>query len=224
MISSIQTISVASRASPLARVQVSEVLTDLRHLYPAVEFSCIFQKTVGDIDKLTSLRSLDKTDFFTRELDHMVFAGQCRIAIHAAKDLPEPLPKGLEVIAITRGVDSSDVLVLREGESLAALPSGALIATSSVRREKAVRQLRNDVIFVDVRGTIEERLQRLLDGRADGVVVAEAALIRLGLTHLNRMWLPGETVPLQGKLAVVSRCEDTEMAEMFASIDCRVRL
>jgi hydroxymethylbilane synthase len=216
------TITVASRASPLARTQVQEVLAEIRKAHPNIEFSCIYQKTFGDIDRLTSLRSLDKTDFFTRELDRMLLANECRIAIHAAKDLPEPIPNGLEVIAITRGIDSSDVLVLRQGESLASLQSRALIATSSERREEAVKALWSDVSFVDVRGTIEERLQKLHDKTADGVVVAEAALIRLGLTHLNRIKLPGETTPLQGKLAVVCRTGDIEMIELFGCIDSRV--
>lgn len=217
-------ISVASRESPLALAQVQEVLTEIQRFFPSISFICSFHKTIGDIDKTTSLRTLDKTDFFTRELDKMVLAGDCRIAIHAAKDLPDPIPQGLTIAAITYGVDSSDALVFRKGVSLASLPPGARIATSSIRREEAVRSLRSDVCFQDVRGTIGERLQRLDDGTADGVVVAEAALIRLGLTHLNRVPLPGETVPLQGKLAVVCRCEDGEMIELFSTIDSRVRV
>lgn len=209
----------ASRESPLARAQVQEVLAELRKTYPNVSFSCVFTKTTGDIDRLTSLRSLDKTDFFTKELDRMVLAGRCAAAIHAAKDLPEPLPEGLTIAAITEGVDAADVVVLREGE---ALRPGAIVATSSVRREEAVRALQEDVVFIDLRGTIHERLQKLLDGTADGVVVAEAALIRLELTGLNRIRLPGATAPLQGKLAIVCREDDVALQELFAAIDSRV--
>ena len=215
----ILTITVASRTSPLAHAQVREVLAELQHFYPAATFACTYQKTIGDIDRNTSLRNLDKTNFFTKELDEAVLSGVCRIAIHAAKDLPEPLPKGIAIAAITLGVDPADSLVLRDGESLTSLPAGAIIASSSVRRENAVRALRKDVAFADVRGTIEERLHRLNDGTADGVVVAEAALIRLGLTHLNRIKLPGKSVPLQGKLAVACRADDDEMLGLFASIN-----
>ncbi len=95
------------------------------------------------------------------------------------------------------------------------LKSGARIATSSLRREEAVRQLRSDLVFSDLRGRVEERLSQLEKGTADGVVVAEAALIRLKLTHLNRIHLPGETVPLQGRLAIIGRSDDPEIHQIF---------
>jgi len=108
--------------------------------------------------------------------------------------------------------------VLREGESL---KKGAIIATSSARREAAVRQIREDVIFVDIRGTVNARLEALHAGKVDGVVLAEAALIRLKKTHLNRVRLGGETAPLQGQLAVVTRAGDTKTIQLFLSLDTR---
>ena len=117
----------------------------------------------------------------------MLLKGECRLAIHSAKDLPDPLPKGLCLAALTKGVDSSDSLVFREGEKL---PPNGVVATSSERREECVRLLYPDARFVDLRGNIQQRLSLLIQGRVDGVVVAEAALIRLGLTHLNRIKLP----------------------------------
>lgn len=124
----------------------------------------------------------------------MLLSKTIRLAIHSAKDLPDPLPEGLALALVTKGVDPRDSLVFREGDSLSTLPSGAVIATSSSRREEVVRQLRGDLVFIDLRGDIEERLAKLTDG-ADGVVVAEAALIRLKLTHLNRLILPGKRRP-----------------------------
>lgn len=210
------TIKVGARSSPLSKKQVVEVLSEIQNHYPHITFDCVFTETLGDKDKKTSLRSLDKTDFFTREVDEFVLSGRCRIGIHSAKDLPDPLRKGLQVIAITKGVDSSDVVVMREGESISSLLPNAIIATSSERREEAVRQLRTDLKFVDVRGTIQERLDKLNNGEADGVVIAEAALIRLGLTHLNRQKLPGDTVPYQGQLAIVGKDDDDEMKRIFS--------
>jgi hydroxymethylbilane synthase len=201
-------IKVGARASNLSKRQVEEAQAE----YPHVLFEPIYMKTVGDLDRTTSLRTLGKTDFFTREIDEMLLRGECRIAIHSAKDLPEPLPQGLELIALTKGVDPSDSLVLREGEQLS---KGFVIATSSVRREEMVRALMQDVAFVDIRGTIEERLEKLENGEVDGVVVAEAALIRLGLTCLNRIQLPGETAPLQGRLAILAQEGDIEMRALF---------
>src|SRR5262249_52760384 len=145
----------------------------------------------------------------------MLLEGRCRIAIHSAKDLPDPLPRGITMVALTEGLDPTDVLVLKEGQSLSSLPFGAIIATSSERREKAVKQLRPDFRFIDLRGTIAERLMQLDQGLANGVVVAEAALIRLGLTHLNRVKLPGFSASLQGQLAVTARTGDEEMRRLF---------
>ncbi len=210
-------ISVSARSSPLSRAQVQEILQEIQVFYPNIYFQVTFVKTKGDLDKKTSLRTLEKTDFFTREVDERVIFGKSRIAIHSAKDLPEPLAKSLKVIALTKGVDSSDSLVLRENETLF---EGALVATSSERREKAVKKMGN-FIFEDLRGTIQERLTLLFDHKVDAVVIAEAALIRLKLTHLNRVKIPGKTVPLQGKLAVVAKKEDIEMEQFFAQIDAR---
>ncbi|HEV8051048.1 MAG TPA: hydroxymethylbilane synthase [Parachlamydiaceae bacterium] len=214
-------LTLTSRRSPLAIAQVDEVLKEITLHHPSVQFSCHFIDTTGDIDQKTSLRSLDKTDFFTKEIDEALLSGACRIAVHSAKDLPEPLPQGITLVALTRGVDSSDALVLKPGKTPANLPPKALIATSSVRREEAVRQLMPHASFTDIRGTVNQRLMSLEHDSIDGVVVAEAALIRLGLTNLNRFKLPGDTTPLQGQLAVMARSEDTEMHFLFSCIDAR---
>lgn len=213
-------IETASRGSPLATVQIEEVLQELNRFHPSVKFYCTLIETTGDKDQKTSLRSLGKTDFFTKEIDDLLLSGFCRIGIHSAKDLPDPMPKGLLIAALTKGIDPSDSLVLHPGKNLDTLPSAPLIATSSARREEAVKQLIPHARFTDIRGTIGQRLKALENG-IDGVVIAEAALIRLGLTSLNRLKLPGETVPLQGQLAVVIRSDDTEMATLFSSIDNR---
>jgi hydroxymethylbilane synthase len=211
-------IPIGARTSSLSRAQVQEILTGLRSFHPNVSFEEHYFSSTGDLDQTTSLRVLDKTDFFTKEIDEAVLSGQCRLGIHSAKDLPSPLPKGIVLICLTKGVDTADVLVLREGETLCSLPSAACIATSSLRREETVKQLRQDLSFCDLRGTIEKRLSKLATGEADGVVVAEAALIRLGLTHLNRIRLPGTTTEGQGRLAVLAREGDKEMEELFSCL------
>jgi hydroxymethylbilane synthase len=214
-------ITVGARSSNLSKAQADEVLKELRKFYPWVEFQTTYLETQGDIDQQTSLRTLEKTNFFTKEIDELVLNGKCRIGIHSAKDLPDPLPKGLSLAAVTRGVDSSDALVMRPGVSINTLPSGAWIATSSFRREEMVKELRADLRFKDIRGPIEHRLAQLETGEADGIVIAEAALIRLGLTYLNRIKLPGNTIPLQGQLAIITRFDDEEMHRLFACIDKR---
>lgn len=212
---------VGARRSLLSQAQVREVQSELLNFHPDLAFKELLIETTGDKDQKTSLRTLDKTDFFTKEIDMLLLSGACRIAVHSAKDLPEPIPKGIKVIALTVGVDPSDSLVLRPGENFKNLPAGAIIATSSERRETAVRQLRSDLSFQDIRGTIEQRLQKLDRGDVDGVVIAEAALIRLALTNLNRILLPGETVKYQGQLAIMAREDDHEMFDLFACLDSR---
>lgn len=202
------------RSSPLSRVQFNEV----QQMVGGSLLEPVWVDTIGDKDQNTSLRELEKTDFFTRELDQMLLNKTIRIAIHSAKDLPEPLPKGLSVVGLTQCLDPRDSLVLRPQDTLKSLPWGAKIATSSVRRENAVKKLRSDFYFIDVRGTIEKRLSLLDTGAADGVVIAEAALIRLKLKHINRIILNDESVPLQGRLAIVARSEDHAMRALFATL------
>jgi hydroxymethylbilane synthase len=216
------TLSVGARPSPLSRVQVKEILEALQEHHPHIGFDIHYMSTVGDRDRDTSLRTLGRTDFFTKDIDEWVLEVPNRLGIHSAKDLPSSLAAGLTLFCLTQGVDSSDSLVLRPHETLSSLIAGARIATSSLRREEVVRQLRDDLSFCDLRGTIEERLSKLETGEADGVVIAEAALIRLRLTHLNRVRLPGPTVEGQGQLAVVGRQEDQDIKELFACLDVRL--
>lgn len=214
-------IKIGARSSPLSLVQVEEILEELHRFYPPIVFDKIFFQTTGDQDLKTSLRDLERTDFFTKEIDEAILKGVCRLGIHSAKDLPYPLTPGLELICLTKGIDPSDSLVLREHQSLMRLPSGSKIATSSVRREEAVRKLRDDLEFCDIRGTIQQRLHQLDCGNVDGVVIAEAALIRLKLLHLNRIRLGDSTAEGQGQLAIVAKEEDGEMKALFSCMDSR---
>lgn len=213
-----KTLVVGSRDSPLAKAQVGEVERELQKFHPNIFFEPLYVKTGGDLDQKTSLKTLEKSNFFTDTIDAMQLKGQCRITIHSAKDLPEPLATGLKCVALTKGVDGSDSLVTKESYDLYTLPFGSRIGTSSLRREETLRKYRPDLRFVDIRGSIEERLALLSSGKIDGVVIAEAALIRLQLTSLNRIILSGETAPLQGRLAVIVREEDEEMETLFACL------
>lgn len=210
-------IKVGARGSKLSQAQVWEVHKELQAFHPDIEFTPEWITTNGDTDLKTSLRLLDKSDFFTKEIDALQLQGSVRIAIHAAKDLPEPLPEGLRIVALTRGVDSSDALVY----NVDPLPHGAVIGSSSLRREKNLLKWRSDLKCIDIRGNILERLALLDEGKVDGVVIAEAALIRLNLTHRKRISLEGETAALQGQLAIIARDDDYEMARLFSCLDVR---
>jgi len=212
-------IEVAGRESPLSKAQIEEVFQELFQSHKSIVFEKTFLKTSGDIDLKTSLKDLDKTDFFTKQIDECLLNKKCRIAIHSAKDLPKIIPEGLTLIAITKGLDPIDSLVLKEGMTLDSLKNKAVIGTSSVKREEALKNLRPDFTFKDIRGQIMERLELLQNSTVDGVIIAEAALIRLKLEHLNRVKLEYETTPLQGRLAIIARDDDIEMKELFSCID-----
>lgn len=209
-------IKVGARESTLSRRQIEEVMGEL-----GKEYEAEWVETMGDRDLESSLVPMGKTDFFTRDIDEMVLKRKCDVGVHSAKDLPEPLPKGLKMIALTAGVDSGDSLVMREGETFEKLKVRAMIGSSSLRRNEVIKRLRPDLKCVEVRGPVDKRLEILDRGKIDGLVVAEAALIRLGLMGRNRIVLPGETAPLQGKLAVIGREDDQEMENLFRKIDTR---
>ncbi len=207
-----RSVRVAARASPLSKAQVAEIFSDLN-----LSYTPCWVETSGDLDKTSSLKTLEKTDFFTKEVDELVLKGICDISIHSAKDLPDPLPEGLKVIALTKGIDPSDSLVMRPNESLR---SGMTIGLSSQRREETLKKMDPSFKFKDIRGTIEERLRLLDTKEVDGVVVAECAIIRLKLNHLNRLKLEGQTAPLQGRLAILAKSEIPE----FNVLDARPKI
>ncbi len=217
LLSAKSTLLVGARNSSLSRAQVKEVEQELLVFHPHVCFEPVWMQTRGDKDKKTSLKDKERSDFFTKELDEALLRGEIRVAIHSAKDLPEKLPKGLCILAITRGLNPVDSLVMSKNP----LPLGARVGTSSCRREAELKAWRPDITCVDIRGTIEERLSLLDQGVVEGVVIAEAALLRLHLTDRLRIFLPGKTAPLQGKLAIVAREEDEEMRALFSCIHDR---
>ncbi len=216
-------ITVAARTSPLSRVQVQEVLSEIRTHFSDIEFDVTYLKTTGDIDLKTPLIDVEKSDFFTQEIDLLQLEGKARLSIHSAKDLPDHLQKGLKIICITEGVDPRDALVMPDGHSLSSLPINPRIGSCSLRRRIALEELRSDVVHVDIRGPIHERLQLLQENKVCALVVAEAALIRLKLTHLNRIYLDTPPAPLQGQLALIAREDDKELEDLFSCIDSRRR-
>jgi len=223
---------IASRTSPLARIQVDEALALLEpHLAalvaagrPRPEFRVEFFESLGDKNKALSLLGGEvPPDFFTRELDDELRAGRADFAVHSAKDLPIPLPADLEVIALTAPADQSDSLCCRPGfgPTLADLPPGARVGTSSPLRQKELLALRPDLTVAGIRGTIQERLAQTDRGDYDAVIVATCALDRLGLSARISQRLPFATHPLQGRLAVTALRGRSDLRTLWASVDQR---
>ena len=195
-------IRIISRQSRLALLQVEELVKEAG----ITDYELIKTTSYGDRHKEVSLMDEGLAqDFFTRELDEALLEGRADIAVHSAKDLPNPLPDGIELLALTEGKDPSDSLVARDGLTLATLPAGSKVGTSSTQRKEELLKVRPDLVVVPIRGTIEERIAQVDDGSVDALIVATCALDRLGLSHRATERLPFKTHPLQGKLAVTGR-------------------
>jgi len=160
-------------------------------------------------------------DFFTRELDTTLLQQKADLAIHSAKDLPYPLPVGLEVIALLEATDQTDSLVSKNNQTLAQLPAGSVVGTSSPVRKKELQALRPDLVVAPVRGTIEARIQQVDTGTLDALIVATCALQRLGLESSIAEVLPFQTHPLQGNLAIVAQSGRSDLKALFAEKDIR---
>lgn len=170
-------------------------------------------ETTGDLDKTTPIDKVDGTDFFTDTIEKALLDYEIDIAVHSAKDLPRSYAPGLVIAAFTDPIDNTDALVSAGRLRLAELAAGAMVGTSSARRRAQVLALRPDLRVSDLRGNVDERIDKLDSGDYDAIVVASAALIRLGIEHRIAERLPFETAPLQGALAMQVRKEDTRLIE-----------
>ncbi|HLD88379.1 MAG TPA: uroporphyrinogen-III C-methyltransferase [Candidatus Omnitrophota bacterium] len=215
-------IRIGSRSSRLALAQVEEILRLVgAYGHTPLQYELITFKTQGDKDKTTPLTRQPGDDFFTDTLDQALLEGSIDIAVHSAKDLPQHIPVGLEIFALTKTLDDRDAWV---GPcAFTDLPKGAKVGTSSVLRQKQIKELRPDVDVVDIRGTIEERMELVKQGKVDGIVVAACALKRLGLEKKIKDIFPWEGMALQGQLAVVGRAKDTALRNLFKVLDVRTR-
>jgi hydroxymethylbilane synthase len=180
-------------------------------------------RTTGD-RRPEPLSEISGEGVFTKELETALLAGEIDIAVHSLKDLPTDIAHGLAVAAVTRREDPRDALVSRERTPLAKLPRGARIGTGSVRRAAQLRLLRPDVKPVPIRGNVDTRLAKVGSGDVDAVIVAAAALSRLGWLDRAAELIPLEAMlpaPGQGALAVETRADDAEVLRIVASIDDR---
>ena len=198
------TIRIATRSSAQARTQAEFVaarLADAGH-----ESELVFIETIGDRTQADGvpLHSIGGQGVFVKEVQKAVLDGRADVAVHSAKDLPTEPANGLRIVAFTERRSAADALV---GRSLVELPAGATVATGSVRRRAQLRRARPDLDFVELRGNIHTRLEKVPDGGS--IVIAVAALEILGLTELIAERLdPAEFVPAVGQGCVAVECRD----------------
>jgi len=210
---------IGSRGSALALIQARWVEIALRRSVPGAVPQILMIKTDGDRSPTAPLTSGTTVGLFVRKIENALSTGRIDLAVHSLKDLPATQPPKLTIAAIPAREDVRDVLVLREGNGLDDLPSGARLGTGSPRRIGQIRALRPDLRFHAIRGNVDTRLLKLERGEVDGLVLAAAGLNRLGISRESfhpfslAQVLPA---PGQGALAVEIRTEDRGLAELLA--------
>jgi len=210
------TLRIATRSSPLALWQAEDVATSLRAYHPELVVELVRVETLGDRTQRagTPLHMLGGQGVFVKEVQAAVLRGDADVAVHSAKDLPSTDADGLVIAAFTRRDDVRDGLV---GCTLAALPSGATVATGSVRRRAQLAGLRPDLRFVQLRGNMHTRVAKAEEPDVDAVVAGCAGLDRLGLGHLVVDRLdPTVMVPQVAQAAIAVECRADDCATLSA--------
>ena len=216
-----RTFVVGTRGSRLALRQTEIVLESLRSAHHEMPFEVRTVRTAGDRSR-ASLGRIGGRGVFIIELERALLGGEIDIAVHSLKDLPSRETPGLAIAAVARREDPRDAVVSRNGLTLADLPSGAVVGTGSPRRAAQLLALRPDLRIADIRGNVDTRIRKMQDGEYDAVVLAAAALARLGwLDQATELLSLDVMLPAvgQGALAVQVRTDDAETAEVVRAAE-----
>jgi hydroxymethylbilane synthase len=220
--SSPRTLRIGTRASALALWQAREVAARIGAQPGAPLVELVHIRTAGDQQSEVPLWQTRGSAFFTREIDRALLDSEVDIAVHSLKDLPTQLDAGLALAALLPRADARDALVSRSGAALAALPAGARIGTSSLRRRAFIARLRPDAVLLELRGNVPTRIERLQRGDYDAIVLAAAGLTRLGLAQHVTEYLSPESFPpavSQGVIGVCARRGDEATLRWLGALD-----
>ena len=215
---------IGTRGSPLALWQARHVLARLIAAHGLTDDAVALKVITTSGDRITDrpLRDFGGKGMFTKEIDDALLDGGVDLAVHSMKDLPTHLPAGLIVGAVLPRADVRDAFISAKAESLAGLPPGSVVGTSSLRRAAQVRRFRPDLRVVDFRGNVETRLKKLGEGRADATLLALAGLERLGLAaRATSVLSTEEMLPAvaQGAIGVTCRFDDARTRAMLEPLD-----
>lgn len=213
-------ITAGSRGSRLALIQAQLVKGLIERANPGMEIAIKKIATAGDRDRRTPLDMMSP-DVFVKELEDALLRGSIDIAVHSLKDMPSEIPEGLCLLAVTERLNPADVLV-SGSRRLKDLPAGARIGTSSLRRSAQLSRFRPDLAVRPIRGNIDTRLRKVASGDYAGVIMAAAALIRLGWQDQITEYLPlNPFLPAagQGALAIEARQGDTEITSLIRPVN-----
>ena len=212
-------IIVGTRSSKLALWQADYVIRRLREQYPGIQVERRLMTTKGDKILDAPLAKIGGKGLFTKELEMEMLAGGIDIAVHSLKDMPTEVPEGLVITAITKRFDPGDAVVSPQYRTLAALPPGARVGTSSLRRRAQLLAARPDLTILDLRGNVNTRLKKLDAGEYDAIILASAGLKRLGFADRITDVLPAAMcLPAvgQGALAIETRADDVALRASLA--------
>ncbi len=214
-------IRVGTRGSQLALTQTGHVVEALKQLHAHLTVELVVIKTTGDVRTGVPFTQVGTKGMFVKEIEEALLAGDIDVGVHSLKDMPGELPDGLELAATPRREDPRDALLSR-GAGLRDLPQGALVGTSSLRRQAQLRALRPDLRVSELRGNLDTRLRKLDEGQYDAIILACAGLERLGLAHRIVERLAVEVsvpAPGQGALALEIRSGDSRVRDLLAPVD-----
>ncbi|MGE0768872.1 MAG: hydroxymethylbilane synthase [Hyphomicrobiaceae bacterium] len=219
-----RTVRIGTRGSPLALVQAREARDRLMvaHQLPEAAFELTVIKTTGDRIQDRSLAEAGGKGLFTKEIEEALLRGDIDLAVHSMKDMPTELPDGLAVAAILPREDVRDAFISLRWPSLSALPPGARVGTSSLRRGAQVRRLRADLEVIAFRGNVQTRLAKLQQGIADATFLACAGLRRLGQTdRITQSIGVDDMLPAvaQGAIGIEIRADDASTLRLVAAVD-----
>ncbi len=200
-------VRIATRKSTLALWQAEFVKAQLEHFHADVRVELVPMSTQGDIILDTPLAKIGGKGLFVKELEQAMLDGRADIAVHSMKDVPVEFPEGLALHTICEREDPRDAFVSNNFANLSELPQGAVVGTSSLRRQCQIRALRPDLVIKDLRGNVNTRLAKLDDGQYDAIILAAAGLLRLKMDERIADYIePEVSLPANGQGAVGIEC------------------
>lgn len=217
------TVRIATRKSALALWQAEYVKAKLEHFHQDINVVLVPMTTKGDIILDTPLAKVGGKGLFVKELEVAMLEGRADIAVHSMKDVPVEFPDGLDLEVICPREDPRDAFVSNTYATLSDLPQGAIVGTSSLRRQCQLKAKRPDLDIRDLRGNVNTRLKKLDDGQYDAIILAAAGLIRLKMGERIAQHIePEEMLPANGQGAVGIECriDDNTIKALLAPLEC----
>ncbi len=214
------TFLVGTRGSKLSLAQTNWVISELQKKNDGSEFEIKTITTKGDTDS-RALFTIDQKGIFEKEIDKAVAEKEIDFAVHSLKDVPSDISESLTIACIPKRESANDVIITKDGYNLKTIPSNAVVGTSSLRRAVQVSRIRPDVVVKPVRGNIETRINKVMDGKFDAIILAEAGISRLSLDVKHSVLSTKDFPPSpgQGALAIVCRSDDDKTISMLKKIE-----